>query len=109
MTTTQTRRPRRELTPVDITARFPSFNGRRLETWSAASRDGIWKYERIEDTGTPWAVIHVPTNTEGDWYGSLPKARAATASGEALAYVERVQAHERGEHEAEREPRCSRC
>jgi len=105
---TKTRKPRRELTPVDITARFPSFRSGRLENWAASSRDGEWKYERIEDTGTPWAVIHVPTGTEGPWYGTLTAARASTADGSALVDVERRLAHERGEH-AERDPRCGRC
>ena len=100
---------RRTLTPVAITARFPSFRSGRMENWAAESRDGVWKYERIEDTGTPWAVIHVPTGTEGDWYGSLPKARAATADGSALACVERIQAHERGDHKPERDPACVKC
>jgi hypothetical protein len=106
---TATRRPRRDLTPVDITARFPSFNGGRLETWSAVSRDGMFKYERIEDTGTPWIWIHVPTGTDGPYYGTLPAARAATADGSALAYVQRILAHQRGEHEAERNVSCGRC
>ncbi len=104
-----TRKPRRTLTPADVTARFPSFRGGRLENWAAASRDGVWKYERIEDTGTPWAVIHVPTGTEGNWYGTYTAARAATADGSALAYVERLLAHDRGEHKAERNTRCPRC
>lgn len=102
-------RTRRTLTPVDITARFPSFNGGRLETWSAVSRDGAWKYERIEDAGTPWAVVHVPTGIGADWYGTLTAAREATANGAALAAVERTQAHERGEHKETRDTFCVRC
>jgi hypothetical protein len=101
-------KPRRTLTPVNITARFPSFNGRRLETWSAASRDGLWTYERIEDTGTPWEATHVPTGISSDWYGTLGAARAATADGSALACVERIQAHERGGHHG-RDPFCRLC
>lgn len=109
MTVTRTRRPRRELTPVDITARFPSFRTGRLETWSAKSRDGLWTYERIEDTGTPWEITHAPTGISTDWHGTLGAARAATANGSALAYVKRIQAHERGEHSATRDPMCRRC
>lgn len=110
MTATQrARKPRRELTPVDITARFPAFRSGRLENWSAASRDGVWKYERLEDAGTPWSVVHVPTGTEGSWYGTLTAAREATANGSALEYVERIQAHQRGEHKTERDIRCGRC
>ena len=106
---TKTRRPRRVLTPADVTARFPSFSGRRLENWSAESRDGVWKYERIEDTGTLWTVLHVPTGTEGAYYGTLTAARAATANGSALADINLRLAHGRGEHEAERDPMCGRC
>ena len=109
MTATKTRKPRRELTPVDITERYRSFRSGRLENWSARSLDGIWAYRRLEMSGTPWSVEHLPTGTEGNWYGSLPAARAATADGSALADIERRLAHERGEHEAERVPACGRC
>lgn len=105
-TTTRTRRP---LTPVTITARFPSFRSGRVENWSAVSADGTWKYERLEISGTPWVVIHLGAQVEGDWYGTLTAARAATADGTALAYIDRVLAHDRGEHKAERDIRCGRC
>ena len=108
-TTTRTRRPRRTLTPVTITARFPSFRSGRLENWSAVSEDGTWKYERLEISGTPWQVEYVPSGTIGHWYGSLDKARAATANGSALAWVNLLLDHERGEHKAERNPCCGRC
>ena len=108
MTATRIRKPRRELTPVDITARFPSFRSGRLENWAAKSRDGVWKYERLEISGTPWLLLHVPAGIEGDFYGTLTAARAATADGSALADIERLQAHDRGEH-AERDPRCRGC
>lgn len=99
---TRARRPRRTLTPADVTRRYRSFSGGRLEAWEARSRDGAWAYRRIEISGTPWEIEHLPTGTEGGWYGTLTAARAATADGSALAYAERVQAHERGEHKAER-------
>lgn len=101
--------PRRTLTPADVTRRYRSFRAGRLENWAAVSRDGVWKYERSEISGTPWAVIHVPSGIEADWYGTLTAARAATADGSALAAVERIQAHDRGEHAAERVPSCRRC
>lgn len=109
MTAVKTRKPRRVLTPVDITARFPSFRSGRLENWSAKSRDGVWTFERLEISGTPWSVKHVPSGIEGNWHGTLTAAREATANGSALEYVERIQAHERGEHKGAREPRCGRC
>lgn len=99
---------RRALTPADVTRRYPSFRTGRVESWEAKSRDGVWSYERLEIAGTPWQVTHLPTATAGDWYGTLTAAREGTANGSALAYVEQVQAHERGEH-AERDIRCGRC
>lgn len=106
MSTTKTRR---ELTPADVTKRFPSFRTGRLEAWQAESRDGVWRYGRLEITGTPWMTVHLPTGTEGDWYGTLTAAREATANGSALAGIERRLAHERGEHKDERDIRCGRC
>jgi hypothetical protein len=103
------RRPRRVLTPATVTARFPSFTSGRVENWAAASADGLWKYERIEISGTPWQVIHVPSGTDCGWYGNLGDARAATADGTALDALARLQAHDRGEHAAARDPGCFRC
>jgi hypothetical protein len=83
------RRPRRTLTAVTITSRYPAFRSGRVEAWSAKSDDGVWEYERIEITGTPWEVKHVPTGRiVPHWYSSLPNARAATADGTALAALE---------------------
>ena len=106
MTATRTRR---ELTPADVTKRFPSFRSGRLEAWAAESRDGIWRYARLEIGGTPWVAIHIPTETEGPWFGTLTAARAATADGSAMAHVERLIAHSHGDHKIERDPRCVRC
>lgn len=108
-TATRARRPRRVLTPADVTRRFPSFRSGRPEAWEARSSDGTWLYSRLEISGTPWEVRHLPTGTACDWYGTLSAARAATADGSALAYVERVAAHERGEHATARDIRCGRC
>ena len=79
--------PRRTLTPVTITARYPSLRSGRLENWAAKSDDGLWKYDRVEDVGTPWEVTYLPTGEEF-LSPSLPKARASTADGSALAYIE---------------------
>lgn len=102
-------KPKRTLTPVDVTRRSPAFRSGRVETWAAVSSDGTWKYERLEIAGTPWSVVHVPTGVEGDWYSTLTAAREATADGTALAAVERIQAHERGEHDTERDTQCIKC
>lgn len=101
--------PRRTLTPVDVTRRYRSFSSGQMEDWQAVSRDGVWRYDRLEIARTPWMAVHLPTSTEGDWYSSLTTARAATANGSALLFVEAILAHERGEHDAQRDPACVRC
>jgi len=85
---TSTSTPRKH-TPVTVTERHPSFRSGRLEIWAAVSTDGTYTYNRIEDTGTLWAVEYVPEHTDCGLFSSLPKARRATASGEALAAVNR--------------------
>lgn len=75
------------LTPVTVTARYRSPRTGRMEIWGARSEDGTYAYQRIEDTGTDWTVEHVPTATDCGLWSSLPNARRATASGEALAAV----------------------
>jgi hypothetical protein len=107
--TKRRRRPPRTLTPATVTRRYPAFRSSRLENWEAASDDGLWLYKRLEMSGTPWSVIHVPTGIEGRWCGTLDDAREATADGSALADVERLQAHDRGDHKETRDPRCIRC
>lgn len=96
-------------TPVTVTRRHPSFRSGRVEDSQAVSCDGVWRYDRLEIAGTPWMAVHLPTATEGDWYGTLAAARVATADGSALLFVESIQAHERGEHAEQRDTGCSRC
>lgn len=75
------------MTAIEITAKFRSIRTGRMETWAVRSTDGVWTYERDEDTGTLWAVTHVPT---GRWtyYPSLPKARKDTADGSLKRYFD---------------------
>lgn len=77
----------RPMTPVIITSRHPALSTGRTEIWSAVSADGAWIYNRIEETGTPWAVEHLPTSTDCGLFPSLPKARRATADGSALPRI----------------------
>jgi len=84
VTSTRTR-----LTPVEITEQHPSFRTGRTEAWAAVSKDGEYAFTRVEDTGTPWTVEHLPTGTDCGLFSSLPKARRATADGSALASAER--------------------
>jgi hypothetical protein len=107
-TATKTRQTRPDRTPADVTRRFPTCSG-RMEAWQAISRDGAWRYDRLEVSGTPWMVVHLPTSIEGDYHGTLNAAREATADGRAMATVERIQSHERGEHAEARDSYCGRC
>lgn len=96
------------LAPVDK-AMLPSRGGRR-QCWSATTKDGTWGFAREEDRTTSWTVRHLPTGTvTAEYLGSLTDCRAYVASGQALADVERIQAHERAGHEDERDKRCPRC
>lgn len=83
---------RRTLTPVTVTERYPTHRSGQMQAWAAVStersEDGrpVWEYNRIEDKGTPWLARYVPTG-ESVLMPSLPKARAATADGSALACI----------------------
>ena len=50
----------------------------RNECWGAASKSGAWFYERTEEPGTPWVVIHLPTGDIWERFGTLADARRAT-------------------------------
>jgi hypothetical protein len=50
-----------------------------MEIWEAKSADGQWTYQRVEDTGTPWDVCHLPTGREEHGFTSLLAARHWTA------------------------------
>jgi hypothetical protein len=106
-----TRRPRRELTPLDAarTKRYASFSRPGAEIWEAASEDGTWAYNRIEEAGTPWAVTHLPTSLEAGQHSSLPNARAATADGRAARDIERQLQHIEGMHQERRNSLCLKC
>jgi hypothetical protein len=96
------------LAPVDKTM-LPSRGGRR-QCWAATTKDKTWDLAREDEPGTPWSVTHRPTGIVADSHvGTLTDCRAYVASGQALADVERIQAHERGEHETDRDKECVRC
>jgi hypothetical protein len=79
----------RELTPVRVTGICTSGRSGRRTPREAASLDGLWTYHRLEIDGrVVWATEHVPSGAEADWTRTLEEARAATASGAALAAVE---------------------
>lgn len=68
------------LTDLDpATVRYWTVAGTdRREIWLARSADGIWEYERHNDTGTSWTVTHLPTKRVWPGEASLLTARAGT-------------------------------
>jgi hypothetical protein len=53
----------------------------RRECWGAVTTDGEWGFERIEDVGTPWIVVHHPRTPQAETatctFGTLKAAREA--------------------------------
>lgn len=82
---------------------------RHLECWQAITTDGVWLLVREESRGTPWLISHQATDTVVDEAGSLRQCRVMIASGHAQAQLERLLAHERGEHAGQRDSWCPRC
>jgi hypothetical protein len=62
------------------------------ETVQAATEDGEWLFER---QGSTWAAGHLPSKTAlKNRLGSLRACRLYVGSGDALADLERIQAHD---------------
>jgi hypothetical protein len=57
----------------------------RAECWGAETTDGVWVFERIEDDGTPWLVVHRESGETVLWCSSLRNCRRAVAEGWAKA------------------------
>lgn len=55
-----------------------------------ASTDGAWVYERLDDRGTTWRVLHVPTGRVTTCEVSLIAARSGTWSGWTLREMDRA-------------------
>jgi hypothetical protein len=81
----------------------------RSECWGARTTDGVWDFEREESPGTPWVVIHRETRETVHLCGTLRGCRWFVAAGHAQAALERQQAHERGQHAAQRDSWCVKC
>lgn len=65
------------------TVKRGNFRG-SLVTVQATSADGVWCYQRFEDCGTTWAVMHVPTKAVAfEFLPTLKSARLSTALAEA--------------------------
>jgi hypothetical protein len=81
----------------------------RAECWEAVTTDGLWIFEREESPGTPWIVRHKPTGEFVDLRSTLRDCRWYVAAGHAQAMLERLQAHDRGEHDGQHDSWCARC
>lgn len=81
----------------------------RAECWGAETTDGVWVFDREESPGTPWIITHKASSTAVGLTGNLRACRAYVAGGHAQKDLGRLQAHERGEHDAARDSWCSRC
>ena len=81
----------------------------RRECWGAVTDDGEWGFERIEEPGTPWIVVHFPRTDRAETvtctFGTLKSARQAVERGidNWLPSVQRA-AHDRGEHDERDSP-----
>jgi len=72
--------------------------------------DGKWLMTREEDDASTWVVAHLPERKIiADCLGSLGQCQAYIGSGQAAEDLERVLAHERGEHEGAQGNGCPRC
>ena len=86
----------------------------RRECWGATTTDGEWGFLRVEETGTPWLVIHHPSTDHHEtatcWFGTLKSAREAVERGidKWLPSVQ-LAAHERGEHATDSPYGCRTC
>ena len=65
------------MVPIDKTTevRYGNFNRPGAELWKVASADGVWVFERIEITGTPWDVYHVESGRCVGMFGTISAAR----------------------------------
>jgi hypothetical protein len=81
----------------------------RRECWEATTVDGEWAFERIEEPGTPWIVVHHPrtdrAETASAMFGTLKSARQAVERGlDRWLPSTQAAAHNAGEHELVESP-----
>jgi hypothetical protein len=52
----------------------------RGECWGATSTDGCWRFDRLDDVGTPWLLTYQPEQGDRlhvyDYFRTLTQARA---------------------------------
>lgn len=78
MTTRRAPKPLTKLDPAK-TAQHRNFSRPGSQKWGAVSADGKWTYKRLEEAGTPWIVLDADGDEWGTGFGTLARARAATA------------------------------
>jgi hypothetical protein len=77
----------------------------RRECWEATTVDGEWAFERIEEPGTPWIIVHHPRTPQAEtvagFFGTLKAARIAVQRCGIERWLPSVQlaAHANGEHD----------
>jgi hypothetical protein len=104
-----------ELAPIVKTVMHKRFIRRgtavteKAECWQAETTDGVWRFGREDSSGTPWLIIHKASGIMVSMGGNLRSCRAYVAAGHAQKDLERLAAHERGEHDAARDSWCNRC
>jgi hypothetical protein len=102
-----------DLAPVVRTQFMPRItrNGRTkaLECWAAETTDGVWRFGREDSPGTPWLVTHKASGVMVHLTGNLTACREYVGAGHAQKDLDRIRAHERGEHDAARNSWCGRC
>ena len=97
------------------TLRVSTSQPMRRECWGATTTDGEWGFERIEEPGTPWIVVHYPRTPQAETFsglfGTLKAARIAVqrCGIEALMPSALRAAHARGEHEYPSPYSCPTC
>ena len=84
----------------------------RRECWEAHTTDGEWAFERIEDVGTPWILVHHPRTPDAETcvnlFGTLRAARVAVEKGWVRLPSQLAADHAVGKHQ-HREFGCQPC
>lgn len=70
-------------TRVNVTKRYATtlfrHGGARRECWEATSDDGVWSFQRLEERGTPWLLVHLPTGNQLGLFRNLDIATRVAA------------------------------
>lgn len=64
---------------ADFFVRGPGSGKVRRECRGADTVDGVWSIDRLDDTGTPWVIRHVPSGAFVAWNGGRRDANGRPA------------------------------